>query len=622
MADSDKVSFLLDLDISEFTEKGLQAKGIIEQLGSAENLSGLLEGLTAAAPALAAVGVSAFAFKKALDWTIEGEQIERVNAQFEILSQQAGIVPEKLREGLEKSAKGLVDNDDLLKIANEAIVKMGGSAEKLPEIMEIARKSTAVYGGDAKTNFEAISEAISNGNVRMLKHYGIIIDATSAQKKFAEANGTTADQLSEAGRRQAILNAALESGNAAFKNVTENSQSATSTLQALKVTFSEIGEIFVLAFEKTIGPGIRVFLGSVQNLATKVKGYFEKEVAQESETAANRVIAASSKMTQASLIDQEKAKQAKLAFTKELEKIDQDYFKQQQMNVNSLDQIETLVERQREETYRQHVAKLEAIDANAHLNASQKKKLAAAENDRYDQQMMHADSDAAKLRTQLLDTYTSHATSAFDGIERSFRANTAKMKAEQADYGKQGNQMWNSLSANATQAFTNMGAEMVKGKDIGQATADALKGFFLGFLGDKAIAAGSVMLLESIWPPNPIGIAGGSALLALGGALKAAGGAGASGGTSISAPSPQAVAAGSSAPLVPVSSAASDQTNASGTDTSMASPAMEQQAVAQRSVSVHIAGNYLETDSTKRMLMDLMRQESDATGFNYTQIGA
>src|SRR5271166_6809385 len=107
MADDDKISFLLDLDIAEFKEKGLQAKGIIEKLGGEENISGLVEGLTTAGAILGTVGVAAFAFKKAIDLTVEGEEIERVNTQFDTLATQAGIAPEKLKAGLEKAAGGL-----------------------------------------------------------------------------------------------------------------------------------------------------------------------------------------------------------------------------------------------------------------------------------------------------------------------------------------------------------------------------------------------------------------------------------------------------------------------------------------------------------------------------------
>ncbi len=636
MADDNKISFLLDLDVAEFTEKGLAAKGIIEKIGSAESMTGLLESLTAAAPALAAVGVAAYGFKKALDLTVEGEQIERVNNQFETLSKQAGIAPEKLKKGLEESAKGLVDTDDLLKIANEAIVKMGGSAEKLPQIMEIARKATAVYGGDAKSNFEAISEAIANGNTRALKHYGIIIDAAKAEREFAAANGVTAEELSDVGRRQAILNAALEKGNEAFKNTHENAKSATAILQTLKVTFSEIGQTFTIAFEKTIGPGMRSFLGTVQNLATKLKlhvqasmgdaeeaakakailaGKHVDDLSRKEDEAANKSIANINKVSKESIVDIEKQKKQQQAFRQELDKIDKAYFAQQEKNVKNLNQVDLLVKKQNEMAEKAHQEAIQKIRDSQNLNQSQKSRLITLEQKRYQEELLNQEKANDAEKNKLLDAYVANSETAFQGIERAFRANTLKMQAEMKDFGKMGTETFNSLSANANSAFTAMGAAMVTTGDVGHSVANALRAFFLGWLGDQAIHQGGVMMLAGIWPPNPAAIAAGSSLLALGGALKALAGAGSAPSTAVGSPSSQATASGSAPALAPVSNS-SDQT---ATATSNMD---QQQNIQGRNVQVNIAGNYLETDQSRRLLMNLMRQESDATGFSYTQIGA
>lgn len=612
--DKDKISFLLDLDVKDFTEQGLKAKGVIEKLGDSGNISGLLEGLTQVGVVLGTVGIAAYAFKEAIDLTVEAESIQRVNNQFELLSTNAGIVPEKLKSGLEDAAKGLVNTDDLLKIANESLVKMGASAAKLPEIMEISRKATQVYGGDLKTNFQAISEAIANGNTRMLKHYGIIVDATKAEKEFAAANGTTADSLSESGKRQAILNAALAQGQNAFKGINEDSQSATNILQSLKVTVSEIGQAFTIAFDKTIGPSIRSFLGLVQKAATTLKVFVAETLGDAAEVSANKTIAAGTKVTQSSAIDLDKQKKQYQEYRQAQSKIDADFYAAQSKNVTSLAQVDQLVKQRALQLEKTHQQQILAIQAATNFTTSQKKKLLASEDQRYLAQAKANQLDENTFRNQLLDNWVSRSENAFEGIGRAFIVNSAKMKKEQSDFGKRGTEMWNSLSANATSAFSNMGAQMAQGKDIASATADAMKGFFLGFLGDRAMAEGQLMLLSSIWPPNPLGIAGGTALLALGGALKSAAGSSGAGSTIAASPSIQAESAGSAPRLADPNAQTQDQSEAVNNMNGM-------QRV-QRTVQVNIAGNYLETDQTKRMLMDLMRQETDATGFAYNQIGA
>lgn len=644
MADDNKISFLLDLDVAEFTEKGLQAKGIIEQLGSEENISGLVEGFLKTGAVLGTLGVAAYAFKQAIDLTVEGEELERVNKEFDTLATQAGIMPEKLRAGLEKAGRGLVDTDSLIKVANESIIKMGGSADKLPQIMDIAMKATQVFGGDAKTNFENISNAIANGNTRMLKHYGIIIDSTKAEKDFAAANGTTAEQLSEAGKRQAILNAALEQGAEAFKNIQIDTKSATNILQSLKTTFSEIGETVTLVFEKTVGPKIRAFLGTVEGWAKTFHGFIKerfegaasdanksldkinahtKQNEKDDKASHDAAMARLKQKTQESIVDSEKKAKAEMAFKKELERIDKEYFTAQQQDINSLEQATLLGNKQKELAERDHQNRLEAIRNNAALVESQKKQLEELENKRMAAERIALESKEEAFREKLLDNYLKKSQTVFQGFGRAVQVSALKARAELRDFGKMGEQTMQSISTYSTSAFEQMGEAAVKGADMGEAAANAMKSLFLNVLADRAIQTGSVMLLEGLWPPNPIALGAGAGLIALGGALRTlAGGSG----TTVGGASGGGVGTSGigvvTEPASPSQSSGAASTEESSAAAATATPDMAQQAAPQRTVQINIAGNYLETDSTKRMLTDLIRQNTDATGFAYNQIGA
>jgi hypothetical protein len=211
------------------------------------------------------------AIHKSLDLVFEAETIRSINAQFEILSRNAGISGNALKEGLAKAADGLVDDTDLIKVANQAIVEMGASAAKLPPIMDLARKATAVFGGDLVHNFEALEHAISTGQTRALKQFGIVVDSERAYKAFAASVGTTADVLSQAGKQQAILNAVLSEGNKQFNGVDVNLKQATDSYQRIKATMSQVGEVATLAFEKLAGPAVHALLNSLNELAAKSK---------------------------------------------------------------------------------------------------------------------------------------------------------------------------------------------------------------------------------------------------------------------------------------------------------------------------------------------------------------
>jgi hypothetical protein len=240
-----------------------------------------------------------------------------VGAQFDLLAQNAGIAGESFKNGLGAAAGGLIDDTDLLKIANKSIVEMGKSAERLPPIMELARKATSLFGGDLADNFETISHAISTGNTRALKGLGIIIDSDKAYRDFALSIGASKDELSESGRQQAILNAVLSEGANQFKAVNVSLKENTDTFQKLKVTLGQIGETSILAFDKIAGPAIGRYLEGLSEIARDTKQVITANFGEGAEKAKASLELLNAKLneTKAALIDLEQKQRRGLDFT-------------------------------------------------------------------------------------------------------------------------------------------------------------------------------------------------------------------------------------------------------------------------------------------------------------------
>lgn len=160
MAD-DTTKVVLDLDNSEFVSKLQESLGLLGDFGGGDSLSPLMEKLASIGEVTGVLAVGFLAFKTALDLTTEGEKIEQINQSFEKLAESVGLSASTLKNGLLEATKGLVSETDLLQAANQAIVKMGDNAGRIPEIMELARKATTVFGGDLISNFNQLSSALS-----------------------------------------------------------------------------------------------------------------------------------------------------------------------------------------------------------------------------------------------------------------------------------------------------------------------------------------------------------------------------------------------------------------------------------------------------------------------------
>jgi len=658
MASEKETKFKLSLDNKEFIESALHSKESIMSLGEAKNLTGLVEGLTKVGVTLGVVGVAAWGIKTAFETVFEGEEIRQINKEFDVLTEKAGIATDALKEGLVKAAGGLVDDTELLKAANKAIIEMGNSAQRLPEVMELARKSTAVFGGDLAQNFETMNQAIASGNTRMLKHMGIIVDAQKAVKDYANANGLAVNELSQAGKQQAIMNAVLEQGGKAFEGINGDGKEATNTFQQLKVTFAEIGETITLVFEKTAGPVVREFLKNTKNVVKDFSLYIKETLgdgAEASNAAFERagrqvedlqarieevkkngagwaaaftgtnaeaelqklndqLVAAKAHLEElkakrpegpegesedrsaAEAVDLEKRKANAAQFHKEMLALEKDRFKEQETLVNSQADIEAAVNEKRkllEEDYNQQVL---ALEQNQHLNATQKAEERVQIEALRIQRIKNLEKGLADYKNSLNQNYLKNSENTAQGITRAFQVGSAQNQKAMQDFGKMGAQTFDNFAKHSKSALLDFGAGT-------KSAADAAKGFILNMVADEAEARGSVMLLASIWPPNPVGLAAGGGLIALAGMLRSMAGGGSGSGVGASGGGASGVAGG----------------EGFGTRTDDRPTLQEQKA--QRGVTVQVQGNYFETEQSRMAMVDLIRQNQDATDFKVQQVG-
>lgn len=617
MADDNVTKVVLDLDNADFTAKMRESLGLIEGLGNVESLANLTEKLVELGAVIAPVVVTVMALKAAFDLTKEGEHIEQVNRSFEMLAKSAGLAGDALKEKLIAAAGGLAGETELLQAANRAIVEMGGNAAKIPETMEIARKATVLFGGDLVTNFENINRALANGNERMLRQYGITIDGTKAQEEYAKQLGIGVEFLSEAGRKQAIMNAALEQAKAKFKDINTGNMEVTTGSQKLIATFKELYDTIGLVFKK-IEDYTHVFkdlmngLGfAVDSTAYAIRYYFgihekgskdaqentKKEIALEKEKAAAQG-GGGSGLAQ---VNMEKLKAARTKFEGDLLKIRQDREKAEE-------QIETRVAGlQKAHEQEMVTAALEASHKIEELRVqglnkgliTQEQYAAAVKNIQ-----VKLEADVTKIRQKYyqdevtaLKNLEAQNKNTAAGIATGWKRAFAQQVAAQRDMGAQGAKMYSSLQSHAVTAFQEMGKGAKDGGDI-------IKGFMLGTLGDIATQWGEFHLINGVATYNYVEVAEGGALIALGAALQSMGSS--SGSSSSAASSGGGGGAGGADAFSPPD----------------ASAAPAAQAAQQKHLTVAINGNIFETEQTRTRLVDMIREASDATDFQFTKVGS
>jgi hypothetical protein len=649
-SNENKIDFVLDLDDSQFAKTVVGAIEKIEGLGAA------------AGSVAAAAGVMTAAFlavKTSLDLTFEAEQIRAIGNQFEILARQAGIAGDALKDGLVHASGGLIDDTDLMQMANKAIIDLGKSAERLPQIMDIARRVSMVTGQSIAETFQTIEQAVTSGQTKQLKALGIIVDSEKAYRDYARSLGIAENALSEAGKRQAIFNQVLEQGSQKYKDVQVDVKEATNTWQVLKVTLSQIGEVATLAYERMAGEKVRSALSFVRDWAIGAKTWFTAHFGEGVEAAGAKTDLLKDKIKnlQVQIIDVEQSKlrtkdvfrqaqytaeivqlqdqlkmlQAELAKTEEAKKklepaqivgppkptaeqsaqsspVDKEQLKKNEaqfqkdlvaLHREAMDQrrqlmtdqamAEAVYQDQIVQIHKQTQARLAELEASHSLNPAQKAQERQQILENETRAIELAEQQRLQIKQQAIDNLSRKNWDSAQGFANAWKAGSQSAALQLSNWNASGTRVLKSFEGNATNALQAFGA--------GQKSAsEAAKGFIFGMLADEAEARGKLMMLASIFPFNPAGMAAGMGLIALSGFLRSQGGGSSGGG-----------GGGGSV------SGGGDGGSASLT-TDSGQPAVSEKAQ-NKAVTIQVMGNYFETEQTKTRLVEMIREASDATDF-------
>lgn len=612
MADDDSSSFSLDLDADDFIDKAQQATDAINAVGGGD-MSGLTDALGEAATAVGVLGAAFFAVKEAFEGVFDAEKIQAVSDQFDLLSSRAGVMSSTLKTGLEQAGQGWATDTELMQAANRAMVGLETGAEKIPDLMNLAREATGVFGGTLTGNFDNIARAVETGNTRLLKQYGIVLDQNKVYSDYAKTLGISADALTEAGKQQAMMNAVLAEGKAKLDGLPSSMGPATTALQEFKTAMASIGESIALAWNKIAGPYVTSLMSGLKNMAqdagTWIKAHLgdgaEKAAAQQEilqsklmalkgqlvdietsggvkgmswwdtllgkkpQDAADQLkkkiadVEAQLKSTesaakalerspaiggggtgspvnpQAAQIDIQKVTEELKKFQKDAEAISKQTTQVEIQDMDSIAQADKLYLQQRQEnakkfeeqikqvTQQRHQAELLLKQADA-THDQQLRTQALAQIKTFNQELVNLDKlktnalevDEDKLgqmRLQALQKYQSESENVFQGIGRAFQKMASQNEKALSDWGAYGDKVTASFATHAVSSIQAWGSGQ---KDAGQAAL----GFFGGMVGDMATQYGEMLLLTSVWPPNPLGLAAGAALIALGSALGSLGG--------------------------------------------------------------------------------------------------
>lgn len=196
------------------------------------------------------VAAAIYSLKKAWNFAEEAARVDQLKQSFVNLAASHGVNAERLIEDLKRVSAHTVTTAELMRAAGTAMV-LGIPADKLAEMMEIARASSKITGQTIQKSFEDIGLGVARQSRLILDNLGIIIKEEEAQRKYAASIHKTASQLTEAEKKQAFMNAAMAAGLDTVKRVGSQTLTAAEAMAKFKTVIYEasvfIGKVLITA---------------------------------------------------------------------------------------------------------------------------------------------------------------------------------------------------------------------------------------------------------------------------------------------------------------------------------------------------------------------------------------
>jgi hypothetical protein len=212
-----------------------------------------------------------------------GAQVSKVTKAFEELAAEAGTSGEVILTAARAAAGGELDDLALKLNFNRAqLLGVADSAEEFSQLITIARDRAADMGISTADAMDSLVTGLGRGSAEILDNLGITIRASEAYAAYAAGIGKSVSALSDAEKKQAVINAVMaQTANAKAPDPDPFVQLATALenvrQEAAVLASLELGPIAteltgLLATLSAIGQagetsGITPFIGQVLDLA-------------------------------------------------------------------------------------------------------------------------------------------------------------------------------------------------------------------------------------------------------------------------------------------------------------------------------------------------------------------
>ncbi len=183
----------------------------------------------------------ALGIRQAVQFGKQASQVESMSRAFNSL---AGTT-ENSQEALEKlkiATNDTMSEFDLFQQANNAMVLgVSKNSDEMAEMFDIAQRLGRALGRDTASSVESLVTGIGRQSRLMLDNIGIIVKSDKAYESYAKKLGINVEQLTDAEKKQAFLNATMESARAKVKTLGDETFTSQDVYDKLTTATTNLG---------------------------------------------------------------------------------------------------------------------------------------------------------------------------------------------------------------------------------------------------------------------------------------------------------------------------------------------------------------------------------------------
>jgi len=205
-------------------------------------------------------------------------EVSGIGIAMHIVANNAGITA----EAVDKVRDSVVEQNVTTEAANRLMTDLIRNQLEYTQATELASaaQNIAVASGvSSSETIERISDSIASGNTWLLRQLGLVEHLDVVYKKYGETLGKTSEEMTEAERKQAVVNYVLQEGekyagayDAAMQNASKVMRSTSDRVKEISYAFGQILEPAMYQVAKAVYDAVNNIVKWAHEHEAKLRG--------------------------------------------------------------------------------------------------------------------------------------------------------------------------------------------------------------------------------------------------------------------------------------------------------------------------------------------------------------